>query len=109
MDFEYFDLRNCPKGELKKVRANKIINTENYRINELREVEPNVYLVIYQKGFDNKIKEEDPLFKFFIIDATIDEQSASVRQISLSFDNNPKYMEMKKKYPFCCSYFIDLG
>ena len=56
-------------------------------------MEPNVYLVVYEKGDGNKIKK-DPLFKCFIVDATKDEQSASVRQISLPFDNDPKYMEM---------------
>ena len=71
-------------------------------------MEPNVYLIIYKKGYDNEIKE-DPLFKCFIINATKDEQSASVRQISLPFDNDPKYMKMNKKFPNCTTYFIDLG
>ena len=72
-------------------------------------MEPNVYLIIYQKGRHNKIKE-DPLLKCFIIDATKDEQSAPIRQISLPFDNDPKCMEMQKKYPNCCDdYFIDIG
>ena len=68
----------------------------------------NVYLVVYEKGYGNKIKE-DPLFKHLIVDATNDEQSATVRQISLPFENDPKCMEMQKKYPQCFTYFIDLG
>ena len=71
-------------------------------------MEPNVYLVVYKKDYDNKIKEE-PLFKHFIIDATKDEQSASIRQISLPLGNDPKSMEMQKKYPKILAYFIDLG
>ena len=71
-------------------------------------MEPNVYLVVYKKVDGNKIKE-DPPQKCFIIDETKDEQSASVRQISLPFDNDPKIIEMQKKYTNCLSYFIDLG
>ena len=69
----------------------------------------NVYLVVYQKGDGNEIKEEDPLFKHFIVDAGKYEQSASIRQISLPFDNDPKSIEMQKKYPHTLAYFIDLG
>ena len=71
-------------------------------------MEPNIYLVVYKKDYGNKI-EEEPLLKCFIIDETKDEQSASVRQISLPFDNDPKIIEMQKKYTNCLSYFIDLG
>ena len=71
-------------------------------------MEPSVYLVVYEKGDGNEIKE-DPLFKHFIVDASKDEQSAPIRQISLPFDNDPKIMEMQKKYTRCLSYFIDLG
>ena len=93
MEFSYFDIRNIPKGEFRKVRFNKLISKVGYCISAIREVEPNVYLVVYEKGDGNKIKK-DPLFKCFIVDASKDEQSASVRQISLPFDNDPKYMEM---------------
>ena len=84
------------------------INLVDYQILTVREVEPNVYLVTYKKDWGNIIKEE-PLFKRFIVDATKDEQSASVRQISLPFDNDPKEMQMQKEYPYCSSFFIDLG
>ena len=91
MEFSYFDLRNT---ELRKVRAKKVINTDNYQINSIWEMESNVYFVIYQRG-ENKINE-GPLFKCFIVDATKDEQSASVRQISLPLNNDPKTIEMLK-------------
>ena len=67
----------------------KGISSDDYRIDELREVKSNVYLVVYKKDYGNKIKEGPP-HKHFIVDATKDEQSASVRQISLPFDNDPK-------------------
>ena len=66
----------------------KIINTVNYYIDIIREVDPNVYLVIYQK-VDNTINE-GPFHKHFIVDARKDEKNASIRQISLPFDNEPK-------------------
>ena len=72
-------------------------------------MEPSVYLVVYQKGDGNEIKEEDPLFKHFIVDAGKDEQSASIRQINLPFENESKNKEMQKKYSFCLSFFIDIG
>ena len=89
------------------MRVDKSINIDNYSIVEIREVEPNVYLVVCKKGRDNKIKE--PIFKCFIINETKDEQSASVRQISLPFGDDIKTKEMEKKYPYCLTYFIDLG
>ena len=66
------------------MRTKKGINTVNYNTKEIREVEPHVYLVIYQKN-NNKKFEEGPLFKYFIMDARNDEQSASIRQIDLPF------------------------
>ena len=71
-------------------------------------MEPNIYVVVFEKIYENKSKE-DPLLRYFIIDATKDEQSATVRQISLPFDNDPRIMEMNKKYSSCFSYFFDLG
>ena len=47
------------------------MNTFNYQIIGVNEVEPNVYLVTCKKGDNNKIKEE-PLYKHFIVDATKD-------------------------------------
>ena len=73
MEFSYCDLRNNLKGELKKVRADKgIINTVNYKIREIMEVESNVYLIAYKKEADQRLKGE-PLLKYFIIDANKDE------------------------------------
>ena len=68
----------------------------------------NLYLVVYKKENRKQLKE-DTLFKCFIVDATKDEQSASIHQISHSFDNDPKIMKMQKEYPYCYSSFIDLG
>ena len=84
------------------------MNTFNYQIIGVREMEPNVYLVTCKKGDNNKIKEE-PLFKHFIVDATKDEKSASFCQINLPFDKDSKNMEMQYKYPLSSNYFIDLG
>ena len=84
MKFSYFDLRNNPKGELRHVRSRKGINTVNYYTKEIREVKPHVYLITYQKKINQKF-EEGPLFKYFIVDASKDEQSASIRQIDLPF------------------------
>ena len=74
MEFEYFDLRSNSKGKLRKVRVSKDTSTVDvdYNIDEVREVEPNVYFVIYKQK-PNKINE-DPLFKYFIVDATKNEQ-----------------------------------
>ena len=108
MEFLYFDLRNNPKGEFRKVRANKEINIVDYKISKIREVEPNVYLMVYKKDCGNASKE-DPFFKHFIVDANKDEPSASVHQISLPFNNDPKFIEMQKKSQYCYSYFINLG
>ena len=55
----------------------------------IRELEPNVYLVVYGNINAKQLKEY-PLFKYFIVDASKDEQSASIRQISLPFVNDPK-------------------
>ena len=49
MEFSYFDLRNNPKGEIRKVKGNKDTNIIDYQINKVREVEPNVYLVVCKK------------------------------------------------------------
>ena len=69
-------------------------------------MEPNIYVVVFEKIYGNKSKE-DPLCKYFIIDATKDEQSASIS--SLTFDNEPRIVEMEKKYSSCFSSFFDLG
>ena len=74
---------------------------------DIWEVEPNVYVVVFKTRSGNKIKE-DPLFKCFIVDASKDEQSASIRQIILPFYND-KVMEIQKEYPNCLTFFIDLG
>ena len=70
------------------------MNIKNYSINEIKEVELNVYLVVYREKFFNKIKD-DPPFKCFIVDATKDEQSASVRQISLPVYNDFKNIQIQ--------------
>ena len=69
-------------------------------------MEPNIYVVVFEKIDEHKSKE-DPLCKYFIIDATKDEQSASIS--SLTFDNEPRIVEMEKKYSSCFSSFFDLG
>ena len=56
MEFSCFDLRNNPKGELRKVQTNKDINIVNYQIDEVREVESNVYLVVCKK-YGKKLNE----------------------------------------------------
>ena len=54
----------------------KGINTVDYEISAIGEVELNVYLVTIQKV--NKINE-GPLHKYFIVDAIKDEKSAAIR------------------------------
>ena len=56
MEFSCFDLRKNPKGELREVRLNKDTNIVNYQIDEVREVEPNVYLVVCKK-YGKKLNE----------------------------------------------------
>ena len=108
MEFLYFDIRNNPKGELRKVKFNNSVNMGDYLIDVIWEVELNVYIIVSKKSYGNKIKE-DPLFKCFIVDASKNEQSASISQINLPFYNDPKSMEMEKEYPYCKTYFFDLG
>ena len=57
VEFSYFDLRNNPKGEIRKVKGNKDINIIDYQINKVREVEPNVYLIVYKK-YSKPLNEE---------------------------------------------------
>ena len=83
--FLYFDIKNNPKGEIRKVRANEYINTVNYWIDQVREVKPNVYLVSYQKRASDYASKNPPQ-KHFIVDASKNELSASISQISLPFD-----------------------
>ena len=71
-------------------------------------MEPNVYFVTYNKNHGKKLIE-DPLHLHFVVDARKDEQGASVRQISLPFDNDPKEMELQIKNPYCFTYLIDIG
>ena len=47
MQFAYFDLRN--KRELRIVKFNKNIDIVGYDIFEIREVKPNVYLIVYTR------------------------------------------------------------
>ena len=57
-EFSYFDLTNNLKGELKKVRVNKSISIANYHIDVVREVEPNVYFIVYQIDYEKEINED---------------------------------------------------
>ena len=49
----------------------KSLDTINYCIHEIREVEPNVYLVVYQKDRYKKY-HKGPFLKMYIVDATKD-------------------------------------
>ena len=72
-----------------RVSKGKDFGKIDYKFNTVTEIEPNIYLIISQKNNNQKLKG-GPLFKQFIVDASKKELSASIRQLTLPFDNDPK-------------------
>lgn len=93
--FFYFDLKINPKGELRKVSANKSKKPVDNTPDGIREVEPNIYLIFWEKSFYRR-SNEDIFPDNFILDASESEQAASICQIKFPFDFDPNNIQTEK-------------